>query len=300
MGLIRGEKGQMGPLEEKYGVDLELKVADYEMCLVEYSNGKVDAVCMTNIDALNPCVGRPGTAIMPTSTSVGADAVISTVATKVADLKKLKTYGLEKSVSEFVFHRGLEVQKENPSDYQFVHLDPGPAATALQSGSSDIKSICVWNPFKLTVLRKNPKAKVIFTSALIPEEVIDMVVVGDDSLKKPKGEDFAALICDIYYQVAAAKDNPATEEKTLKALGEDFCDLSVPDMKICCTETRFYATPKSGIALFGGKQFPKTMEQVIKTCKEIKVIEKESPTIGFGNDKSQLNFTTKFMERSKK
>jgi NitT/TauT family transport system substrate-binding protein len=258
----------------------------------------VDAVCVTNTDTLNPCIGRPGTAILPTSTSDGADAVISTVTDNVEGLKTVSVYGLSKSVSEYLFRRGLEVKGLNPKDFKFVHLDPGPAATALQTDSSEIKAIDVWNPFKLTVLRKNPKAKVIFDSTLIPLEIIDMVVVANDSLKKNKGEDFAKAICEIYYKVAAAKDDPATSEATLGALGEDFFALSPADMKICCTETKFFGTPELGIALFTGELKDKNV-QVLKTCKDIGIIEKEPPTVGYDDPSKQLNFSTVYMKAVK-
>jgi hypothetical protein len=294
MGLISKDPNKLGTLEQKYGVKIIVKATDYDTCLTYYGNGVVDAVCVTNTDTLNPCIGRPGTAIMPTSTSDGADAVISTTAKDVEGLKKVGVYGLSKSVSEYVFRRGLEVQNLDPKDFKFVHLDPGPAATALQTGTSEIKAICVWNPFKLTVVRKNPEAKVIFTSQLIPLEVIDMVVVANDSLQKPQGENFAKALCEAYYTVAAAKDAPETAEATLAALGEDFFALSPADMKICCTETKFFGKPELGIALFSGDIKEKNV-QVLKTCKDIGIIEKDPPTVGYDDPSKQLNFSTQYM-----
>lgn len=300
MGLISKDPTKLGKLEEKYGVKIVIKAVDYDTCLTYYGNAAVDAVCVTNTDTLNPCIGRPGTAIMPTSTSDGADAVISTVATDIEGLKAIGTHGLSKSVSQYVFQRGLEVKGLDPKDFKFVHLDPGPAATAMQTGSANVKSICVWNPFKLTVLRKNPKAKVIFTSELIPLEVIDMCVMANDSLKKEGGEAAAKCLCEAYYAVAAAKDNPDTAEATLAALGEDFFSLPPADMKICCTETKFFGQPALGIALFTGDEFKKKMDQVVKTCKDIGIIEKDAPTIGYNDPSKHLNFSTKYMDAVKK
>ncbi|MGD9714853.1 MAG: hypothetical protein AB7V46_22750, partial [Thermomicrobiales bacterium] len=147
-GLINpDEGGEPGTLEKKWGVDIVLYVKDYDPCLTMYGNGSVDAVCMTNMDSLNPALGRPSTAIMPTSTSVGADKVIGvgfdpkfnqniTKGQHVANfLKGKKTYGLSKSVSEYVFVRGLQVMELNPKDFEFVNLEPSAAATALQTGS---------------------------------------------------------------------------------------------------------------------------------------------------------------------
>ena len=70
--IIDGRKGKMGPIENKWGVDIELKEADYDSCLVMYGANKCDAVCITNMDGLNPSLSRTSAAILPTSTSFGA------------------------------------------------------------------------------------------------------------------------------------------------------------------------------------------------------------------------------------
>jgi len=77
-GLISGEKGKCGPIERAYGVDIELKELEYGPCIDGYASGALDAVCLTNMDALAPSLGRPSVAIMPTSTSYGADAYLVT------------------------------------------------------------------------------------------------------------------------------------------------------------------------------------------------------------------------------
>lgn len=300
-GLIGKDGGEPGLLEKKWGVRIKLEVKDYDPCLTMFGSGTVDAVAMTNIDALNPALGRPCTVVMPTSTSVGGDKVIGVGINSIEDLKGQKTYGLAKSVSEFVFVRGLEKKGLDPKDYPFANLEPAAAATALQSGSKEVKSICVWNPFALQTLRTNKNAKAIFDSSIIPEEVIDMVVIGNDSLKKEGGEKFAYLLCDIFYSVCAKMDDPKSSDATYKALGEDFSNLPVEDMKLCCKDTRFYSTPQAGIKLITSYKFiDETMPLVVKTCQKIGVLEKDkSPSIGVssGDPDKQLNFTTKFMQK---
>ena len=94
-GIINGKKGEMGPLEEKWGVDIELKEAEYDPCLAMYGAGQCDAVCITNMDILSPATGRPGVMVLPTSTSNGADACLVTADIKsVEDLKGKKVFGL--------------------------------------------------------------------------------------------------------------------------------------------------------------------------------------------------------------
>lgn len=299
-GLINGtEQGEPGTLEKKWGVRLKLEVKDYDPCLTMYGGGSVDACAMTNMDALNPAMSRPSTVIMPTSTSVGADKIITVGIDDVAGLKGKKTYGLAKSVSEFVFRRCLDKRGLNPKDYPFANLDPAAAATALQSGSDKgIQSICVWNPYALQTLRTQKGAKCLMSSADIPEEVIDCVVMATDSLKKPGGKEAAWLICDVFYNVCQRLDNPKSADVTLKALGEEFSKLPVEDMRICTKETRFYNTPQAGIKLFDNADFQnKTMPTVVKTCQAIGILEKGAPSIGFRDESAKLNFDPIYMQK---
>ena len=73
MGLIDGDEGKLGTIEEKHNVDIVLKEAGYDSCLNMFTSKNCDAVCMTNMDALIVCPGRDGVAILPTSTSNGTD-----------------------------------------------------------------------------------------------------------------------------------------------------------------------------------------------------------------------------------
>lgn len=299
-GLVNPEKGgKSGPLEEKWGVDLVIEVKDYDPCLTLYAGTQVDAVCITNVDALNPALGRPSTFICPTSTSVGGDKVIGVGLDKAEDLKGVKTYGLAKSVSQFVFVRCLQKRGLNPADHPFENLDPAAAATALQSGTGEIKSICVWNPYALQTLRLNDKSKSVMSSADIPEEVIDGIVVGNDALEKEGGANFACLLCDTFYSVCKLLTDPDQKkaDATLTAIGEDFSKLPLEDMRIVIKDTSFYLTANDGKGLFDSPVWRDKMETVVKTCHLIEVLPKDkAPTIGFDDPAAQLNFTTKYMD----
>jgi len=303
-GLINPEKGgEHGTFENKYGVDVVLEVKDYDPCIVAYGQGNVDAVCITNIDVLNPSMSRASTIIMPTSTSAGGDQGIAVGVDDLAGLKGIKVYGLDNSVSEYTHYRNIEVAGLNPADYPFENLDPGPAATALQSGSTEIKVICVWNPFALQTLNKNPDAKMIYSSEPIKGEIIDSVAVGNDALKRKGGEAFATCLCAIQYEVNSRMANPTSSDITVAALKDDFAPgLTVADMKTkVLTQTQFYSTPSEGIAVFG-PNLQTTMGTVIKTCQAIGILNAgEQPTISYdGSEGSQLTFTTKYMEAASK
>ena len=59
----------------------------------------------------------------------------------------------------------------------------------------------------------------LFDSSTIPEEIIDMVVVGKDVLEKPGGEDFACAVIDTFYQLNELLADPEKGDETLVALG---------------------------------------------------------------------------------
>lgn len=298
-GLIGKDDGEPGILEKKWGVRVKLEVKDYDPCLQNFGSKTVDAVCMTNIDSLNPALGRPCTAIMPTSTSRGADKWIALNAKTIDEMEGVKTYGLAKSVSEYVFVRALEKAGKDRSKFPFENLDPAAAATAFQTGSKDVTAIMVWNPFALQAMRSNKNATDIADSTATPEEVIDMVVVGNDVLQREKGDMFACLLCDIFYNVCSKMTDDPSSDKVFKALGEDFSHLDIADMRICCKETAFYATSQDGIKLFSNSNFQNnSMPKVVQTCKEIGILTGDPPTIGWNDPSKQLNFSTEYMDRA--
>ncbi len=299
-GLIDKAKGKMGSVEKKWGVDIELTQADYDTCLTLYGGNTVSAVCITNMDVLSPALARDSVAILPTSTSDGADATITVGIDTIDALKGKTSYGFEKSVSQYMFERNLEIAGKDPADYPFSNMDPGAAAQAMQTNQENIESIVVWNPFVMQTLRTREGAKRLFDSTSIPEEIIDMVVVGKDELAKPNGDKFAHAIIDTFYQVNQMMADPQKGDDTLIALGAKFSNLPLEDMKEVVKQTRFYSSPAAGIELFDKESFQtKTMPLVVDFC-VTHDITAEKPKVGFGDAAAQLNFDKSYMEAVQK
>jgi NitT/TauT family transport system substrate-binding protein len=270
-----------------------------------YGSGSADAVCITNMDALNPALARPSVAILPTSTSVGGDALIVVGIPDVKALRGQKVYGLSKSVSEYAFVRNLEKLGEKPSDHVFTNMDPGAAAQAMQTRQAGYNAIMVWNPFVLQTLKLRPDAKVLFDSSTIPGEIIDMIVMSKASLDKSGGKDFAAALTETFYEINKRLADPATADKTLVALGAKFSSLDLEAMKKVVTQTRFYKTPEEGLALFNGADMPKTMDTVVDFCVKNAIVPKK-PVILFRGASApavaapDLVFDPSFMEAARK
>ena len=294
-GMIDGDEGELGPIEEKHGVDIVLKETDYDTCLQLYAANEVDAVCITNMDILNPATTRPGVAILPTSTSNGADALIVTGIDSVEALRGKPAYGLEASVSQYMFVRNLEIAGEDPAAHKFTNMDPAAAAQAMITKQEGYNAIVVWNPFVMETLKKRSDAKVLFDSSTIPGEIVDMVVMAKSSLEKPGGEAAAHAIIDAFYQLNDKLADPSTGDETLVALGSKFSSLELEQMQTVVKQTDFYESPDLGTALFDGDELKATMEKVVGFCTKYGIVEGE-PTISYGEvDDAQLSFTSKYM-----
>lgn len=294
--LINGKAGELGEIEAKYGVDLVTKLADYDTCMIMYGSNEADFVCITNMDILSPSLKRSSVAILPTSTSNGADAlIVSGGITSLDQLQGKRVYGLSKSVSEFMFARNLELQGKNPADFTFKNMDPGAAALAMQQGDDNIAAIAVWNPYLLETLNKRKDARVLFDSTTMPNEIIDMVVGGRDALDRPGGEAAAKAICETFYRVSRRMNDPATRDDTLIALGEKFANLTVQHMRQVVRQTRFYSTPNQGLDIFTSQDLQGTMGRVTSFCSKSGMLDK-APSIAFGKGQANLLFDPSYMK----
>ncbi|MCZ6680802.1 MAG: hypothetical protein O7E52_26530 [Candidatus Poribacteria bacterium] len=301
--LIDGGAGKMGDIEKKWGVDIKLEELDYDSCMALYASLGCDAVCITNMDALNPALSRQSVAILPTSTSYGADAcIVAGDITEISQLKGLNVYGLAKSVSEYCFVRNLELQNENEEDYTFINMDPAAAALAMQQRQKGYQAIVVWNPFVLETLNKRKDARVLFDSTTIEGEIIDMVLMAEGSLNKPGGAQFAAAIIDVFYTVnqMLADPDPEVANDTLIAVGEKFSHLGLKDMRKVMRQTRFYKTPEDGKELLVSDKLPEIMAKVVDFSLSHEIVDRK-PTIAYGSKNqgpdANLRFDPTYIEK---
>jgi NitT/TauT family transport system substrate-binding protein len=301
MGILDGDEGALGEVEEKWGVDVVLEEASYDSCLNMFTSDNCDAVCMTNMDALIVSPNRDGVAILPTSTSNGADACIVVGINNLAELKPHAVYGLKASVSEYCFVRCIEEtdkadpQGHNPADFQFTNQDPAAAAVAMAQKQDTHRAIMVWNPFVLQTLRDRPDAKVLFDSSMIPGEIVDMVVMGRDVLEREGADKFAAAIIEAFYRMNEELAKPGTGDQALVALGEKFSKLGLEDMRQVVEQTQFYKTADDGIALLESDDFKTTMQTVERFCVDQQLVA--DPQYGFGDESGlKLRFDASFIK----
>lgn len=190
---------QKGWFKEE-GVDVKFEWFDYVPSMDAYVAGKVDAVTMTNGDALvTGATGKPSVCIVMNDYSNGNDMIVG--APGIESLKDLKgkKIGVEEGfVDHLLLLTGLEKNGMSADDVTVVNTPTNETPQVLASKAVD--AIGAWQPSSGQALKAVPGSKPIFTSADVPGIIYDGLYVSPESLEKRK-DDWAKVV-KVWYRVA--------------------------------------------------------------------------------------------------
>jgi NitT/TauT family transport system substrate-binding protein len=164
------------------GVEVELLWFEYGPSMEAYSAGKVDAVMVTNGDALvTGAGGAKNIALLVVDYSNGNDMIVAKPGIKsVKDLKG-KKIGIEVGfVEHLLLLKALESAGLSESDVEIVPTPTNQTPQVLASGQVD--AIGAWQPNSGAALKALPGSTAIFTSANVPGLIYDTVAVTPQSL----------------------------------------------------------------------------------------------------------------------
>jgi NitT/TauT family transport system substrate-binding protein len=170
------------------GVDVEFKWFDYVPSMEAFSAGKVDAVCMTNGDALvTGATGGKSVTILINDYSDGNDMIVAKPGiTSIAQLKG-KTVGVEVGfVDHLLLLHALKSANLKESDVKLKNVKTDETPQALKSG--DVDAIGAWQPSSGAALKEVPGSKPIFTSKDVPGLIYDVLAVNPKSLAEHKAD----------------------------------------------------------------------------------------------------------------
>jgi NitT/TauT family transport system substrate-binding protein len=198
------------------GVDVEFLWFEYVPSMDAYAAGKVDAVCMTNGDALvTGANGKPSKGILLNDFSNGNDMVVAKAGIKsVKDLKG-KKIGVEVGfVDHLLLLKALESAGLQEKDVTLVNMPTNQTAQALASGS--VAAIAAWQPNSGQALKEVPGSTAIFTSANAPGLIYDLLCVSPESLAKRK-EDWKKVV-KVWFRVAEYLKDEKNKAEYLKIM----------------------------------------------------------------------------------
>ncbi|MFQ3241522.1 MAG: NitT/TauT family transport system substrate-binding protein [Lentimonas sp.] len=196
---------------EEEGVDVEFQWMDYVASMDAYAAGLIDAVTMTNGDALvTGGTGKPSVGIIINDYSNGNDMIVAAPGiNSLADLKG-KKIGLEEG---FVIHlllmKGAEAAGIDPSEFTIVNTPTNETPQVLASGAVD--AIGAWQPNSGQALKTVANSKPLLTSADVPGVIYDLLSVDPESLEKRR-DDWMKVVKVWYKIVDFMKDEENIDE----------------------------------------------------------------------------------------
>lgn len=198
------------------GVDVQFEWFEYVPSMEAFSAGKVDAVTMTNGDALvTGATGAPSRMIIINDFSNGNDMVVAKPGIEsVKDLKG-KKIGVEIGfVGHLLLLKGLEANGMTESDVELVNVPTHETPKAFASG--DVDAIVAWQPNSGQALKAVPGSKAIFTSKDVPGLIYDVLAVSPSSLSA-RPDDWKK-VAEVWYKIVDYFHDPATHAEAIKIM----------------------------------------------------------------------------------
>ncbi|OBV12116.1 putative urea ABC transporter substrate-binding protein [Erythrobacter dokdonensis] len=245
---------------DKYGLEINfVQVNDYVESVNQYTAGKLDGVTVANMDALTiPAAGGKDTsAIILGDYSNGNDAVLLKGASNVAAIKGREVYLVELSVSHYLLARALEENGMKLTDVKTVNTSDADIASAFTSPQID--AAVAWNP-QVTTMKGVPGTTAVFSSADIPGEILDLLVVDTATLKA--NPDLGKALAGIWYETMSIMAKQDDEGAAARAAMAKLAGTTPEAFEGQLATTFLYTDPKAAVTAMASPDLVTTMTRV--------------------------------------
>ena len=254
------QAGIVDKWEEKYGVTINfVQVNDYVESVNQYTAGQLDGVTVANMDALTiPAAGGKDTsAIIVGDYSNGNDGILLKNTPDLAAIEGRQVNLVELSVSHYLLARALETSGLAMTDVRTVNTSDADIAGAFTS--EDVTAAVAWNP-QLTAMREVPGANLVFSSADIPGEIVDVLVVDTATLKANPA--LGKALAGIWYETMALMSADTEEAKTARAAMAKLAGTTPDVFEAQLATTYLYSDPAGAVAATSDPALIETMKKV--------------------------------------
>ncbi|MEE4155280.1 MAG: putative urea ABC transporter substrate-binding protein [Erythrobacter sp.] len=246
--------------EEKYGIEIDfVQVNDYVESVNQYTAGQLDGVTVANMDALTiPAAGGKDTsAIILGDYSNGNDGILVKGGADVAALKGKPVNLVELSVSHYLLARALEKSGMKMADVRTINTADADIAGAFSA--PDVTAAVAWNP-QLTAMKQIRGANLVFSSADIPGEIVDLLVVDTRVLKaNPK---LGKALAGIWYDTMALMMKDDEEGAKARAAMASLAGTTPEVFEGQLATTFLYTDPADAVAATSDAALIETMRRV--------------------------------------
>lgn len=242
------------------GVEVEFAWFDYAASVEAFAAGQLDAVTITNGDALvTGSAGAQSVMVLIGDYSNGNDMLVAAPGIRsVAELKD-KRVGVEIGfVGHLLLLDALESADLSEADVELVNVPTNEAPQVLASG--DVHAIAAWQPNSGQTLSLVPGSTAIYTSADQPGLIYDVLAVSPRSLHTDR-EQWSKVV-DVWYRVVDYILDPATADDAIAIMAarvgltpEEYAPLLAGVRFLTLEEAKtFFAETEGFDSLLGSSQ----------------------------------------------
>ncbi len=290
---------------DKYGIEIELVRMDYVASIEAYAAEQVDAVVMTNMDGLVPASsGIDSTVVIVGDYSNGNDALLTRDGLGVKDLAGKTINLVELSVSHYLLARALEMNGLAERDVNIQNTSDADIGPVFLANKSE-KAVVTWNPIVME-LAQSPGVEKIFTSADIPGEILDLMVVRTKVLKtKPE---LGKALTGAWYEVLGLMSKRGPVSKEALAVMAEASGATPVEYEAQLRTTAMFYTAQSAVEYTSSDDVKEKMNFVRKFCFEHGLlgeglrsedavgISYPDGTLQGSKDNVRMHFVTEYMQ----
>ena len=201
---------------EEAGVDVQFEWFDYVASMEAFAAGQLDAVAVTNGDALvTGATGGKNVMMLVNDYSNGNDMVVAAPGIDSIKALKGKKIGVEIGfVSHLLLLNALEDNGMTEADVELVNVPTNETPQVLASG--DVDAIVAWQPNSGQALEQVPGSKAVYSSADEPGLIYDVLAVSPGSLASNKAE--WAKVTQVWYKIVDYISDPATQDDAISIM----------------------------------------------------------------------------------
>ena len=259
------ESGILAKHAAANGIEIDLMQMDYIPSVEAYVAGKVDACVMTNMECLDmpSASGIDSTVLIVGDYSNGNDAILTRDRMTIAQLPGNEIYLVELSVSHYLLARCLEGNGLQESQVQLVNTSDSDIGPVFLSNDNQ-KVVITWNPIVMQI-EQAPGISKIFTSADIPGEILDLMIVRTEVLQANPA--LGKALVGAWYEVinVMSKRGHPQAQGAFQAMAEK-AGATVTEYKAQLKTTAMFYTPQTAVDYGKSKEIQENMNLVRNFC----------------------------------
>jgi len=274
-----GESGIVKKWADKYDINIEVvQINDYIESINQYTVGEFDACTMTNMDALTiPAAGGvDSTALIVGDFSNGNDGIVLKGESELAAIEGQNVNLVELSVSHYLLARALDSVGLSEADVQVVNTSDADMVAIY--GTDDVTSVATWNPL-LNEISQQPSSTVVFNSAQIPGEIIDLLVINTDTLSAHP--ELGKALTGSWYDIMATMSSDSEQGVAARSYMAEASGTDLAGYEAQLAATKMFYTPAAALELTNSAQLKQTMQYVAEFSFDHGLLGDGAPDAGF-------------------